>query len=296
MLIKKTCKALYKLTNNFFNKFGFEIVRPGGYDFLFDCSFQPYSVEYISAPENIQKVLLHIEKIWSDYGKNEAHWSVLTHDAFLKKNLDQDNVEIFYATGKDTMLQVENTLRRCGEWDSLGRKNCMEYGCGVGRVSFQLAKHFESVTALDISQGHIELAQQRADTSDVKNIIFKKINTLDSLTPESKYDFIFSIIVLQHNPPPIIALIIERFFKQLKSDGIAMFQVPVQIAGYSFSIDDYVAKMHKEKTMEMHMLPQNVIFEIARKNNCYPLEVHNDGWTGSPEKYVSQSFVFKKMG
>jgi hypothetical protein len=61
-----------------------------------------------------------------------------------------------------------------------------------------------------------------------------------------------------------------------------MFQVPVQMAGYRFTMADYLAQMNTNEVMEMHMLPQHVILEIARRNNCYLLEVHNDGWTGEP--------------
>jgi cyclopropane fatty-acyl-phospholipid synthase-like methyltransferase len=212
----------------------------------------------------------------------------------LRKNLSEDAVEAFYATGKDVMLQIENTLRRCGEWDTLNRQKCMEYGCGVGRVTIWLANEFENITALDISQGHIELARQRIDTLGIRNIDFQKISSLDFLASLQKYDFIFSVIVLQHNPPPVIAMLIEHFFRLLKDGGVAMFQVPVQIAGYEFSINDYIAEMGSRKAMEMHMLPQRAIFEIARRNNCSPLDVHNDNWTGAPAKCISQTFVFKK--
>ena len=110
-----------------------------------------------------------------------------------------------------------------------------------------------------------------------------------------KYDFIFSVIVLQHNPPPIIAIIIEHFFKLLKNNGIVMFQVPVQIKGYNFSVGEYLENMNKYDTMEGHMLSQNAILRIAYQNECYPLEIHNDGWCGHPGYMISQTFVFKKM-
>jgi 2-polyprenyl-3-methyl-5-hydroxy-6-metoxy-1,4-benzoquinol methylase len=264
-------------------KFGFTIVRlitspsSSDYNFLIDCNFQPCEVEYKSSSENMQKLLAHIESVWNNYGKKETYWSVLTADNFLRKNLSKNNIEAFYESGKATMSQIENTLRRCGEWDTLSRKNCMEYGCGVGRVTIQLSKEFENVTALDISQGHLELAQQRIDILGIKNIKLQRIVSLNFFECLPKYSFIFTVIVLQHNPPPVIAKIIEYFFQLLENKGIVMFQVPVQMLGYSFSIDTYIAKMDETKTMEMHMLPQNVILKIARRNNCHLLEVHNDG-------------------
>jgi 2-polyprenyl-3-methyl-5-hydroxy-6-metoxy-1,4-benzoquinol methylase len=218
----------------------------------------------------------------------------INEDKYLKKNLDKNNIEAFYKTGKVIMAQIENTLRRCGEWNTLNRNNCMEYGCGVGRVTIQLAKEFEIVTALDISQGHLELAKKRMDALEIKNVKLQRVDSLNIFEYLPKYNFIFSIIVLQHNPPPIIARIIEYFFQLLENEGIVMFQVPVQMIGYSFSIENYIAKMNKTSTIEMHMLPQNVILEIAYRNNCHLLEVHNDNHTGNLN-HISQTFVFKKQ-
>ncbi|MDR2194183.1 MAG: class I SAM-dependent methyltransferase [Treponema sp.] len=265
------------------------------YDFRFDCAFPPYNVEYKSSPENIQKIVSHIETVWSNYGKDEAYWSVLTHSMFLRENLTNDAIETFYASGKDTMRQIEATLRRCGEWERLNRNACMEYGCGVGRVTIQLANIFEQVTGLDISQGHLELARQHINALLIKNINVQKIDRLEDIARLPKYDFIFTVIVLQHNPPPIIAILIESFFKLLKKDGIVIFQVPVQIAGYTFSVDDYISQMNDCTTMEMHMLPQSEILKIARENNCYPLEIHGDHCTSDPQSRISETFVFKKL-
>jgi len=209
----------------------------------------------------------------------------------VKKNIDN-----FYETGKETLKQIENTLKRCGEWENLNRQDCMEYGCGVGRVTIQLAGLFKNVTGIDISQGHLSLAQQRIDNLRIKNIKLQKVNSLDDFEKLLNYDFIFTVIVLQHNPPPIIAIMVERFFKLLKINGIVIFQVPVQIKDYSFSVSDYLKNMNKYDEMEMHMLPQNTILKIAYENNCYPLEIHNDKWTGNMSYIISQTFVFKRIG
>jgi len=286
---KKICNCI----NVVLEKFDLTLQK-GSNNFITDCCYLPYEVEYESSPDNIEKMLEHTASIWGGYGQNETYWSVLTSDSYLEKNLDKNNIDKFYDTGKDMMLQIENSLRRCGEWGNISFQDCMEYGCGVGRVTMQLSKIFTNVTGLDISAGHLELAKQRMDCVGIKNVCFQKIESLHELKQLPKYDFIYSIIVLQHNPPPVIAIIIDTFFKLLKVNGIVMFQVPVQIKDYSFSVSDYLANMEKYDSMEMHMLPQDKILKIGRENNCYLLECHNDGWVGQPNIMVSQTFLFKK--
>jgi hypothetical protein len=102
------------------------------------------------------------------------------------------------------------------------------------------------------------------------------------------------VIVLQHNPPPVIACLLRFFFSHLKTDGIVMFQVPVRIKDYKFTVDEYFTDMYKKRGLGMHMLPQNVILKLAHEYNCYPLEISNDGCTGNYSRTISQIFVFKK--
>jgi len=44
--------------------------------------------------------------------------------------------------------------------------------------------------------------------------------------------------VLQHNPPPLIAMILARLLAGLAPGGVAYFQVPVWLPGYRFRVAD----------------------------------------------------------
>ena len=46
--------------------------------------------------------------------------------------------------------------------------------------------------------------------------------------------------------------------------------------------------------MEMHVLPQRVIFEIAAQEGGQVIEVLEDGFTGLRFKEVSNSFLIQK--
>ncbi|MDR2210035.1 MAG: class I SAM-dependent methyltransferase [Spirochaetaceae bacterium] len=275
----------------------------GGGDELFlrlfsiqiDTCYKPFVVEYNTTTEKLERIFAHIEGEWEKYGKDETYWSVLTDPNFLKKELNDVALENFYNSGKNDLNRIEITLQRCGEWDTLPKDSCLEYGCGVGRVTFQLSSIFNSVSGIDISPGHIALAGNRLKDLGIKNVSLRTIHKLKDLQSFDKYNFIYSVIVLQHNPPPIIACILRFFFSHLKTNGIVMFQIPVNIKGYKFTVDEYLAKIHAVKGMEMHMLPQNEILRIARENDCCLLEVANDACIGSYSTSISQTFLFKKI-
>lgn len=79
--------------------------------------------------------------------------------------------------------------------------------------------------------------------------------------------------------------------KKLKKNGIAIFQIPTYKAGYTFVYEEYVKQ---ESGLEMHLLPQYKIFEIAYKNKCIPLEAYPNDVTGQNDG--STMFVLKKIG
>jgi len=60
---------------------------------------------------------------------------------------------------------------------------------------------------------------------------------------------------------------------------------------YQFKISQYL-QGDLVKDMEMHCLPQQVIFDIISSENCALLEIREDGSTGFP---MSNTFVVKKL-
>jgi trans-aconitate methyltransferase len=107
------------------------------------------------------------------------------------------------------------------------------------------------------------------------------------------FDLWFSRIVLQHNSPPVMALILRRALSLLAPGGVAVFQVPTYAKNYSFRLDGYLNRIAGEGEIEMHVLPQPVVFAIAASAGCTPMEVLEDGSVGIAG-WQSSTFVFHK--
>lgn len=221
-------------------------------------------------------------------GITKPHFSVLNNTPFLPENLSQ-NIGEFWATGETEAASVESMLKRHG-FASLSSKTCLEYGCGVGRVTTWLASRFGQFHAYDISHGHLMQAEKRAEEIGVSNCRFHLCSD-NPLEPLAACDFFYSRLVFQHNPPPIISQLIRNALRALKPDGIAIFQVPTYRIGYSFSIAEWLAAEHV-LDMQMHCLPQQAIFAIISKENCLPLEVREDNSAG--DRFLSNTFIIRK--
>jgi ubiquinone/menaquinone biosynthesis C-methylase UbiE len=73
----------------------------------------------------------------------------------------------------------------------------LDVGCGIGRVEKFLAKYCKEIHGVDVSGRMIRFA--RNERKECKNCFFHKTNGMDfSIFPDNKFDFVFSIITLQH--------------------------------------------------------------------------------------------------
>jgi SAM-dependent methyltransferase len=246
-------------------------------------------IEYGATTSEILQCLKKIGVAWSHMGDTMPHFSVLTDKRYLPDALNQ-NLLKFWASGETEAGNVERMLMRFG-CDDLSKKTCVEYGCGVGRVTAGLAVRFGVVHAYDISPSHLSLAKQRVQELGKSNCKYH-LCADDPLGPLEACDVFYSKIVFQHNPPPVIVRLIENALGALKGGGVAVFQVPTYCAGYRFTLGDWLAT-EQRLGMEMHCLPQQVIFELVVKSSCELLMVREDNATGD-DRFISNTFVIRK--
>lgn len=254
----------------------------------------PLDIETVDDPARLQRLLDHIARSWSHMGETDAHWSVLTNEGFRVDRIEA-NRDLFYATAEEDIQRFLATLERNGL--TLPKEShCIELGCGVGRITRRLAQHCAKVTGFDVSAGHLQLAREYLDAQHVDNVELRQLKRIDDLAEAPAADVFFSAIVLQHNPPPVIAAILDCVFARLKPDGTAYFQVPTYEENYRFAVDDYLRERGDELNMEMHVLPQKDILRIAAHHGLQPLEILEHAIPELKIGHLSNYFLLRKTG
>jgi SAM-dependent methyltransferase len=252
----------------------------------------PAHVDVKISEEHFNAMLRHIQCAWEMLGVEKPHWSVITAPIFQPNQIDS-NLSAFYESGKQSYLALERAAARAGlslsnDW------SVFELGCGVGRVTAQLAKRFRSVIACDVSAPHIELAREHLASIAIENVSLSVVTNLRQLTEIEPFDLFYSIIVLQHNPPPLIHRILQIVFEKVKLGGCVYFQLPVATRGYEFLIDQYLSDISLGKPiMETHILPQKWLFSLLRESRLSLLDIQRDTWQSSP--LVSLSLLAQKL-
>ncbi len=256
--------------------------------------FPPCAIQTCVDDDTATRLFERVARSWTRFGNSEPYWSVLSEPQYLMEKIGETR-EAFLESGRENMERLFATLRRNGiaidpSWEVL------ELGCGLGRTTRWLSEHFRRIVAMDVSGSHLDLAQQlNADAPHVDRIAWTKLGSREDLAAMPAFDLFFSMIVLQHNPPPVIGMVLESVAERLRPGGFAFFQVPTYQRGYSFDVDSYLLLSAHEPNIEMHAFPQGEVFRIFRERGCIPLEVFEDGLSGHRDNHRSNSFLFRKL-
>jgi 2-polyprenyl-3-methyl-5-hydroxy-6-metoxy-1,4-benzoquinol methylase len=254
----------------------------------------PMQVEGEISADHTNKLWKHVAEVWSKLGEEDPYWSVLTNEEFRQENMNNRQIlDAFYDSGEGDVKYLLAFLARAGV-KMPSHTTVAEFGCGVGRVTRFLAREFSHVVAVDISSPHLAAAEARLKGEGLKNVDYVQLTSLDSLKALKNIDMFFSMIVLQHNPPPIMLDVLEHAFSSLNQRGIAFFQVPTYALGYQFSLDSFYKNEALQKSMEMHYLPQRDIFRLADEHKMRLLEVRQDHCIGMYDRAISNTFLMQK--
>lgn len=247
------------------------------------------NIETEVSPDVLNRLMKKVEETWSRLGQEDAHWSVITNEKFRKDSLS-DHLDDFFASGEGDISRVEAALNRVGA--SLSEMNSiMDYGCGVGRLSIPLAKRCQHVLGVDISLAHLHEANANIERASLKNIDLSLAVSIGKLRELPEFDLVLSLIVLQHNSPPVMLEILKILCSRVRGGGYLYIQTQTYKSGYIYGAEADLANSSKE--MAMHVLPQDIFLQTIQDAGLSILEVTEDGSAGSLE-FRSQVVLAKR--
>jgi SAM-dependent methyltransferase len=157
---------------------------------------------------------------WERFAESDPYRYILTS---MKSNDPRE----FWQSGERTVrTELLPTVQASAVRTIVG----LEVGCGVGRLALPLARHFNEVVGVDISQGMVHRAKSFAQHNGIGNVSFFSISgPEDFLSRVGNYaascDFIYSLLVFQHIPDPaVIQGYLQVIRILLHESGVAYLQ------------------------------------------------------------------------
>lgn len=161
-----------------------------------------------------------LKNTWSRLAEVDPLWAILTNP---DKKGGRWDIESFLLTGTVEIEQILEEITFLDYPMVWGR--ALDFGCGVGRLTQPLGKHFKEAHGVDIAPSMIESAQQLAGSDSNCHFHLNQKEDL-GLFAEEFFDFIYSRLVLQHMNPIISKKYISEFMRIVKPGGLIAFQLP----------------------------------------------------------------------
>jgi len=127
---------------------------------------------------------------WEIIASRDPFFGVICSEDYRAGRIDAEARTRFYASGERNIAHVLSLFDAdLGARPGQGR--ALDIGCGLGRLSYAMAKVMPAVVGYDVSETMIRLAQENAPPN------------LDLTTrlPDGPFEWINSLIVFQHIPP-----------------------------------------------------------------------------------------------
>ena len=124
----------------------------------------------------------------------------------------------------------ENTKKHLKDSDIV-----LDYGCGTGTTSCDLANHVKEIHAIDISSKMIGIAKEKAVVGKVENINFLQTDLFDKRYNNESFDTIlaFNMLHTVSNPQDVT----QRIYELLKPEGLFISITPCLRDKMSFLVN-----------------------------------------------------------
>lgn len=167
--------------------------------------------------------LVELQDNWNRFGQADPLWAILTSP---EKAGNRWDVHEFFQTGVDDVHDIFDHLAPFGVPRS--RNFALDFGCGVGRLTQALCKHFEHCCGVDIAPSMIQRATEYNQFGSRCDYIVNEVAGLPQFESESA-DFIYCKLVLQHMRPEYSRHYIAEFLRVLAPNGALVFQLPSEV-------------------------------------------------------------------
>ena len=110
-----------------------------------------------------------------------------------------DNIAKRFGSSKRTMNSPAlQAVRQNADTYFKPADKVLDFGCGVGDITCEIARNTQEVYATDISEGMIEAGKQKAYERSINNIKFIRTNLFDGKFQSGSFDVVTAFNVLHY--------------------------------------------------------------------------------------------------
>ncbi|HUR91708.1 MAG TPA: class I SAM-dependent methyltransferase [Gemmatimonadaceae bacterium] len=226
-----------------------------------------------------------LQNQWERFGASDPLRAVL---ADTKDEAVLNDPAEFFALGR---ADVDRWLARLGQLrGTLPAERALDFGCGAGRLTQALARHYRQVVGVDVSRPMLDAARRHNEFGERVTFVHNPSADLRILG-DDRFDLVLTHIVLQHLSPVLITGYLSELLRIVAPGGSMVFQLPVERTGrrgryaviqrLSWLIRAYRRLRHGPAPhMEMHAVSEEKVAELIARGGGKILAADRDDSAG----------------
>jgi 2-polyprenyl-3-methyl-5-hydroxy-6-metoxy-1,4-benzoquinol methylase len=140
-----------------------------------------------------------------------------------------------YDTTEERFERIHSRVRDNTKQHLKATDVVLDYGCGTGTKSCELADLVNEILGIDISVEMIELAKSKGAANAIGNVRFEQTTIFDEALREGSFDVVMAFNMLHTVPNP--QEIVKRIHEVLKPEGLFISVTPCMAEKKSFLVN-----------------------------------------------------------
>jgi len=154
---------------------------------------------------------------WAHIAATSPYWGILSVPEYQGNEISPEMQEKFFASGEVAVEAIFHEIRKI--WPSFSPVRSLDFGCGVGRLLFPMAKRSQHAVGVDVAPNMLAMAEAASRRFGIENVELKTSD--DKLSQVTgTFDFVHSFIVMQHIPTSRGYRYFRRLLELLQNGGV----------------------------------------------------------------------------
>ena len=163
---------------------------------------------------------------WESFAQEDAEYFIWTD---LDRSQGALAMQRFFASGEVAAQRLLDFAAA----DLRARRRSLEIGCGVGRLTVAMAKHFDEAVGVDIAPTMLRKLRENAERLELTNVRGELADA--DWDAAGSVDFAYSWLVFQHiEDTGIIDRYLQRIARALCDDGVGCLQFDTRPRGLAY--------------------------------------------------------------
>ncbi|MEI6128649.1 MAG: class I SAM-dependent methyltransferase [Planctomycetota bacterium] len=211
---------------------------------------------------------------WQNLATKDPLWAILSDEG---KQGGRWNLDEFFRSGEGFINYIGEALHQ--RRIDVARGSALDFGCGYGRLTQALTRHFAKVVGVDAAEAMVLAARKHNRFGERVAYVYNPAPDL-AVFPSASFDFVLTVLVLQHMRADFQQGYLREFLRVLRPGGVLFVQIPTVPTTPVLDSISRLDEVAGEACIEIHGQSQASVEALFLAAGGELLYAEADTWAG----------------